>query len=134
MPSNNVQVTNIQVDNTLLVIPFNPYFNKITPIHTIPEFNIPFGVAVTDDGHIIVSENGSNCVTVLDRDRKKVKSFCQNIFCPAGVAITPDNFILVADEHKIQKLSMDGECISQLVNKVVNHWNLMTLAPQLFLL
>ena len=107
----NVQVNNIQVDNTSLVIPFNPYLNKITPVHIIPEFNIPFGVAVTNDGHIIVSENGSNCVTLLDRDGKKMKSFRQNIFCPAGITITPDNFILVADEHKIQKISMDGKCI-----------------------
>ena len=107
----NVQVNNVQVDSTSLVIPFNPYLDNIIPVRTIPEFNIPFGVAVTDDGHIIVSENGNNCITVLDRDGKKVKSFHQNIFCPAGVAVTPDNFILVADEHKIQKISMNGKCI-----------------------
>ena len=59
---------------------------------------------MTDDGHI----------------RKKVKSFGQNIegsgnvkfTYPRGVAITPDNFILVADSHKIQKISNDGECIA----------------------
>ena len=107
----NVRVNGVKVDSTSLVIPFNPYLDNITPVCTIPELNIPFGVAVTDDRHIIVSENGNNCITVLDKDGKKVKSFCQNISYPGGVAITPDNFILVADDHKVQKISMNGRCI-----------------------
>ncbi|XP_041379458.1 RING finger protein nhl-1-like [Gigantopelta aegis] len=54
--------------------------------------------------------------TVTDKDGKKGKSFglrngFRNVkfFHPRGVAITPDNFILVADEHKIQKISMEGK-------------------------
>ena len=31
----------------------------------------PWGVAVTNNGHIIVSEIDGHCVTVLDRDGKK---------------------------------------------------------------
>ena len=115
----NVQVNDVQVDSTSLVIPFNPYLDNITPVCTIPELNGPWGVAVMDDGHIIVSECSGDCVTVLDREGKKVKSFGQenkesgyaNFSYPLGVAITPDNFILVADNHKIQKISMDGKCI-----------------------
>ena len=115
----NVQVNDVQVDSTSLVIPFNPYFDNITPVRTIPELNGPWGVAVTDNGHIIVSECSRHCVTILDRDGKKVKSFGLksresenvNFRYPRGVAITPDNFILVADNHMIQKISMDGECI-----------------------
>ena len=115
----NVQVDDVQVDGTSLVIPFNPYLDNITPVRTMPELIEPWGVAVTDDGHIIVSEYGAHCVTVLDRDGKKVKSFGQKsggsrnvkFSRPRGVAITPDNFILVADNHKIQKISMDGKCI-----------------------
>ena len=115
----NVRVHDVQVDNTSLTIPFNPYHDNITLVNTIHELNRPWGVAVTDDGHIIVSERSSHRVTVLDRDRKKVKSFGENtggignvkFNYPRGVATTPDNFILVADSHKIQKISMDGECI-----------------------
>ena len=114
----NVQVNDVEVNSTSVVIPFNPFL-KNTPVRIIPELNSPMGVAVTDDGHIIVSEYSSHCVTILDRNGKKVKSFSQNSigsenvqFCnPRGVAITPDNFILVADNHKIQKISMDGKCI-----------------------
>ena len=37
---------------------------------------------------------------------------------PSGVAITPDNFILVTDSnHRIQKISMDGDCIASVGTK-----------------
>ena len=36
---------------------------------------------------------------------------------PRGVAITPDNFILVSDGHRIQKISMDGDCIASVGEK-----------------
>ena len=115
----NVQANDVQVDSTSLRIPFNPYLNNITPVRTIPELNGPWGVAMTDDGHIIVSEGNSNCITVLDKDGNKVNSFGHmngrignaEFSHPHGVAITADNFILVSDNHKIQKISMDGECI-----------------------
>ena len=113
----NVQVNDVKVGSTSLMIPFNPYLDNITPVRTIPELKEPWGVAITDDGHIIVSERKSYCVTILDIDGKKVKSFglvSENVefSSPRGVAITPDNFILVADNHKIQKISMDGKCIA----------------------
>ena len=113
----NVQVNNVSFDSTSVVIPFSLYLDNITPIRIIPELNRPWGVAV-NDRHIVVSENEGNCVTVLDKDGKKGKSFglrngFRNVkfFHPRGVAITPDNFILVADEHKIQKISMEGKSI-----------------------
>ena len=113
----NVQVNNIQVESTSLVIPFNPYFDNITQVRTIRGFNRPYGVAVTNDGYVIVSELSGKCVTVLDRDGKKVKSFGKGngnikFSIPSGVVVTPDNFILVVDNHKIQKISIDGEYIT----------------------
>ena len=115
----NVRVNDVQVDSTSLVIPFNPYLDNITPVRSLAKHNGPWGVAVTDDGHVIVSECSHHCVTVLDRDGKKAKSFGQisggsgnvEFSYPHGVVITPDSFILVADSHKIQKISMDGNCI-----------------------
>ena len=60
-----------------------------------------------------------NCVTILDNEGKKVKSFGGEggsgdveFSSPRGVAITPDNFILVSDNHRIQKISMDGDCVA----------------------
>ena len=111
----NVQVNNVQLESTSLVIPFNPYFAKHTSIRTIDELNRPYGVAVSD-GHIIVTENQGSCITVLDREGKKVKSFTSSgnikFSYPRGLAITPDNFILATDDHKIQKLTMDGKLVA----------------------
>ena len=112
----NVQVNNVQLESTSLVIPFNPCLAKHTSICTIDGLNRPYGVAVSDDGHVIVTEWDGNCITVLDREGKKVKSFTSSrnikFSNPRGVAITPDNFILVTDNHKIQKLTMDGKLIA----------------------
>ena len=111
----NVQVNNVQLESTSLVIPFNPYLAKHTSTRTIDGLNRPYGVAVSDDGFIVTEWDG-NCITVLDREGKKLKSFTSSrnikFSNPRGVAITPDNFILVTDKHKIQKLTMDGKLIA----------------------
>ena len=111
-----VQVYDVQLEDTSLVIPFNPYLDNITPVRTITELNFPMGVAVSDDNHVIITENSGNCVTILDREGKKVKSLGGSgnvkFFEPRGIAITPDKFILVSDNDRIQKISMDGYLIA----------------------
>ena len=110
-----VQVYDVQLYDTSIVIPFNPYLDSITPEHTIMELNGPWTVAVSDDNHVIITEYYGHCITILDREGKKVKSLggeggSGNVkfSYPLGVAITPDNFILVSDSDGIQKVSMDG--------------------------
>ena len=109
-----VQVYVVQLEDTSLFIPFNPYLDNITPVRTITELNRPWGVAVSDDGHVIVTEHRGNCVTILDNKGKKVKSLRGKggsgnaTFTHLGVAITPDNFILLSDGHRIDKINMDG--------------------------
>ena len=46
-----VQVYNVELEDTSLVIPFNFYFGNVTPVRIIAELNRPWGVAVSDDGH-----------------------------------------------------------------------------------
>ena len=110
-----VQVYDGQLQDTSIVIPFNPYLDNITPEHTITDLNGPWGVAVRDDNHVIITEYYGHCITILDREGKKVKSLggeggSGNVkfSYPLGVAITPDKFILVSDSDRIQKVSMDG--------------------------
>ena len=111
-----VQVYDVQLEDTSLFIPFNPYLDNITPVRTITEFKGPWGVAVSDDNHVIITESNGNCITILDREGKKVKSLggkggSGNVkfSYPCGVAITLDKLILVSDEsNRIQKISMDG--------------------------
>ena len=114
-----VQVYDVKLEDISLVIPFNPYLDYIIPVRTITKLDWPWGVAVSDDGHVIVTEYYGDCVTILDNEGKKVKSFggeggIGNVefFFPRGVAFTPDNFILVSDVNRIQKISMDGDCIA----------------------
>uniref|UniRef100_A0A1X7UC35 RING-type domain-containing protein n=1 Tax=Amphimedon queenslandica TaxID=400682 RepID=A0A1X7UC35_AMPQE len=103
-----VQVYDVQLKNTSLVIPFNPYLDNITPVHTIPEINHPWGV-VASDSHVIVTEFDGKCVTMLDREGKKVKSLeGSGNTKPRGLAITADKFILLSDKEEIQKIDMDG--------------------------
>ena len=128
----NVQVNNVQVDGTSLVIPFNPYVDNITPVCTITDLKVPYGVVVTKNGHVIISEKDKDCLTILDENKRKVKSLAQKfefwsssregtrnveLTKPRGVAITQDNFILVTNNHKIQKISMDGKCITSIGKK-----------------
>ena len=110
-----VQVYDVQLEDTSLVIPFNPYLDNITPVSTITELKYPWRVAISDDNHVIITECSGHCVTILDREGKKVKSLggkggSGNVkfSSPRGVAITPDKFILVSDDHRIQKINMDG--------------------------
>ena len=80
----NVQVNDVKVGSISLMISLNPHLDNITPVRTIPELNQPlgvamtivrniykfigpFGVAVTDDRLIIVSERDSHRVTVLNK-------------------------------------------------------------------
>ncbi|XP_019856143.1 PREDICTED: E3 ubiquitin-protein ligase TRIM71-like [Amphimedon queenslandica] len=110
-----VHVYDVQLQDTSIVIPFNPYLDNITPERTITELNGPWTVAVSDDNHVIITEYYGHCVTILDKEGKKVKSLggeggSGNVkfSYPLGIAITPDNFILVSDSDRIQKISMDG--------------------------
>ena len=117
----NVRVNDVRVESTSLMISFNPYLENIKAVCTISEIYKPWGVAVTDDGHIIVSEIDDHCLTVLDINglifqkvlgEKSGRNGNMKLHYPRGVAITQDNNILVASNHNIQKISMDGKYIT----------------------
>ena len=77
-----------------------------------------WGIAVCDNGDIVVAESKS--ITIVNKEGKKARSF-QSVRSfgtkeiqftrPRGVAITNDKHILVTDEHRLQKLTFDGDCV-----------------------
>ena len=77
----------------------------------------PWGVAVCDNGDVLVAECLGHCITIVKEKGKKVKSFGKRgtkkgqFTNPCGVAITNDKQILVTDEHRLQKLTFDGVCV-----------------------
>ncbi|XP_019857333.1 PREDICTED: E3 ubiquitin-protein ligase TRIM71-like [Amphimedon queenslandica] len=100
----SVPLSSLQCSLVPIVIPFNPYLDSNTPVRTILKLNRPYGIAISDDNHVIITEYYSDCVTILDRQGKKVKSLGGEggkgdvkFSAPRGLAITPDKFILVSD-------------------------------------
>ena len=80
----------------------------------ITGLNEPWGVAVCDNGDIVVAEYVAHCITIFNKEGKKVRSFGTRgtkegqFKYPRGVAITNDKHILVTDEHRLQKVTFDG--------------------------
>ena len=91
-----------------------------TPVKTISGLKKPSGVAVTDDGLVIASERDGHCISILDKEGKKIMSFGSRgleraqLRFPYGLALTSNRTVLVADRenNRIQELTMEGECLS----------------------
>ena len=100
-------------------IPFNSESmrKKGKPVKTISDLKYPWGIAVSPDGQVVVAENLAHRITILNKDGKKVKSFGTKgkkdgeITHPYGIAISHDGHILVTDNHRLQKLTFDGEFV-----------------------
>ena len=67
---------------------------------------------------IVVAKCEAHRITILNKAGKKVRSFGtkgtkEGQFAhPRGVAITNDGHILVTDNHRLQKLTTDGVCVT----------------------
>ena len=87
------------------------------PVKIISGFNRPRSVAVDKKEQLIVAEYSGHCISVYDKEGKKVRSFgCLGrkegqFTSPRGVAVTNDGRILVTDNHRLQKLTPEGCCI-----------------------
>ena len=117
----HVRVHDINIPGSPLGIPvsISPKMRG-NPVKSITGLKRPWGIDVTDDGLMIVSECDGHCITVLDREGKKIKSFGLygsgrgQFKYPSGIAVTSNRTILVGDSynHRIQELTMEGECIT----------------------
>ena len=103
---------------TVLVLPSLEM--RGVPINTITQVHVPWGVAVSESGEVVVSEYDGHCIGVFDREGKKIRTFGSygsygsnkgKFNHPCGVSITRDNHILVVDKnnHRVQMSTMEGE-------------------------
>ena len=106
-------------------IPGSPFTLRITtspemrgrPVNIISGLNGPHGVVITKNEEIVVAECNANCITILNKEGKKVKSFGTKgtkegqFTNPRGVAISHDGHILVTDNDRLQKLTFEGDCV-----------------------
>ena len=87
------------------------------PVNIISGLNKPFGVVITKNEEIVVAERDANHITILNKEGNKVKSFGtkgtkEGQFAkPHRVAISHDGHILVTDNHRLQKLTFEGDCV-----------------------
>ena len=112
-----VQLYNVQLKDMSLVIPFNPYLDNIVPVRMITKLNRPWGVAVSDDGHVVVTEFTGRSVTIQTKQERKSLHF--NVgkgttkTIPRGIAIIPNKLFYVSDDsNSIYKISMDGYLVA----------------------
>ena len=75
------------------------------PAKIITGLNEPRGVAVCANGDIVAAEYWAHCITIFNKEGRKVRSFGTRgtnegqLTKPCGVVITNDKHILVTDEH-----------------------------------
>ena len=123
-----IQVGGINIDGSpflLHVVPSPEMRGK--PVKTLSGFNRPWGVTVDKKEQIIVAEHDNHCITVCDKDGKKIRSFGSwgtkegQFTSPRGIAATKDGHILVTDDHRLQKLTPEGHCIISVGNSARTH-------------
>ncbi len=116
-----VQVGGVDIPDSPFTLPviITPQMRG-KPNNIITELNKPWGIAVCDNGDIVVAENGAHCITTLNKEGEKLKSFGTEgtkegqFTSPRGVAITNDGHNLLTDEHRLQKLTTDGVCVKSI--------------------
>ena len=99
--------------------PFSLSVITTTPTHTITGVKYPWGLALNNQGQLVVVENDGHCVSILSGSGKKIRSFGSHgsgpgqLNTPCGVALSATGDIMVADQcnHRIQVFSPDGKSV-----------------------
>ena len=117
----HVRVNDIEISGSPMSIPISvPPKKRGTPVKTISGLKGPSGVTVTDGGLVIVSERDRDCITILNKEGKEIRSIGSHgtgkgrLNNSEGIAISSKGTILVADSynHRIQSFTIDGKCLS----------------------
>ena len=77
---------------------------------------------LTQEGHLIVADSWSNCITIINITGEKIIKFgseAGQFACPRGVALTQDGNIVVADtgNDRLQVLTVEGTFVSAVGSK-----------------
>ena len=109
-------------------IPGSPFTLRVLPspemrgaVHnTISGLKRPWGVAVSNNGDVVVSEFSGHCINVYSREwTMSFGSYTRQFQYPRSVAITSDNRILIADSqnYRIQMFTMAGKFVKSVGRK-----------------
>ena len=91
-----------------------------TPIMTISEVKGPCGVAISQNGEIVIAEGRADCISVFNLSGDKLRSFGRcgtgegEFSFPCELAIDSENNIFVVDgcNKRVQKFTSDGQFLS----------------------
>ena len=114
----SVKVEGVDISGSPFTLPVIPLpIVRSRPVKTVKGLNRPRGITVCDNGDIVVAEYYAHCITIMNKEGKKVRSFGMRgmkegqFSYPCGVAISMDGHILVTDSHRLQKLTFYGVCV-----------------------
>ena len=114
------QYLHIQVeDKHISGSPFPHSVLTTTPTNIISDVKYPWGVALDNDGRLLVVEKGRHCISIFSDNGQNKRSFGSRgsgpgrLSSPCGIAISTTGDILVCDQvnHRIQIFSPDGKSL-----------------------
>ena len=109
-----VQVCGVQLEDVSLFIPFNPYIDNITSLAKHKLSKCPWGIALSDDLHLVLTDFKGDIVSIIDCAVEGTPAVKINLLVtnPRGVAITPDNCFVVSGNSTVLKFNMKGSIMS----------------------
>ena len=110
-----VTLDNKDIDGSPFPFPVIPSLeSRDKPVSVISKLGYPEGVAVSSNGIIAVAEHNKHTISIWYSNEKGINIqgiIQQQLKSPRGVALTPDDHILVTGIHRLQKFSFDGHYV-----------------------
>ncbi len=100
--------------------PFTATVKGLAGVHigTIKALNRPRHLVVATSEEIVTAEKDANCVSVLDLNGCKRRSFgSANLHKPRGVAVGSDKTVFVASEHCVSTFTFEGKHLASVGSK-----------------
>ena len=114
----HVHVNDKEINGSPIIITMYPDPTELGHQVVITGFNKPYGIAYNSCREIIVSEWGSNKISILDIRGQKIRTFGSRgdspdqMEHPAGIAVDDMDNIYVSSQHKLQKFTSSGKLIN----------------------
>ena len=127
-----VQGIGITISNDVCIPVSIPAKMRKEVVKTIDGLNKPLGIAVSDDGSVIISEEGGKYITILDKHGVRLNSFKSNIEqysaehsmgSECHLAITAKGTLLFTciSAYVIMEFSMTGQSIAHVGSKAYRY-------------
>ena len=122
-PEEEIEGTFSESESTKTLAPCKPAYmigpKSTTPLKIFPDIKNASGIAVGKDGEIIVASWSEHRLLVYSakNDYQLIAEigekghFDGEFIYPSGVAVTPDNYILVSSKNKLQWFTMEGNLV-----------------------